>query len=1050
MKIKRLIANNISELSLEIGDDFSYGIAGLSGSGKSTLCSVVANEAIKRLATLLPKSEYRFLFGEKLNSNFSAQEIEQLPMVYYLGKSSLVSSPRSTIGTHTGIFKEIRKCFAEEYDKTLEFFSFNTSIMWCPECKGRGTTMGKECKLCNGTRYNKDINNYTIPFGQKKIDITQINDMSMEELFLNCESLKISNSKKQIIKNMIDLKVGYLSLGRIVGTLSGGEGVRVLLSEFMEECRNSLIIIDEISIGLDHNTLIDVLDRISSLGKNNQIWLIDHSDTVLNSTQKQIFFGPGSGKYGGNIVDISPRPKPVDRQITEDESKDFFTFQNLKKRNIDISSLQIPKNRIVAITGESGCGKSTLVKECIVPAMQKEYKKVACEVIGQDRNQSITSKSTISSFLDIKKRLEKFDKELQEKELGEIIDLFRKDESVYRKIKWLVDLGLDYISLNRKIQTLSTGEFQCVHLVSKLTEHSDNEMLLIFDEPSKGLSQNILNLLMSTMQNIIQETKATILIIEHNEFMLKNSDYIIDFGKRTDGVVASLEVCPNKIWQEKRFKTFVPYSKHLKSAIPKSMIGIERIEEAVDGQFLMYEHALKGVLKRISGTAQWIYGDYETENTFPVFSIDLEKQIFSKKTFLFEIAGIVNTLIGISNTQDVESFDFYSKENLCECCKGTGQIDVFDFEKTIKNENKDFWNGLLHDEIMLALKKYNYSKFKFLFKEIKKAIGISIDKPYASMNDKEKNILLYGYWNESFYDPTKKTHRKWYGLIKLIEKYMRSSSSVLKKSLVDSRKSIICPICNGSLLNHNERLDIFGKDIRELIVSSIRDNSDIFCKIPQIAEVTKILGTQVCLNQDLSELPLIQQVQLKILDIKYAHLYCYTIAIKNSAPFERYILEDLERISETNKIVLLNYEGITLTKNDILLQYEKEKKIKGGSYVYELFGFKKIITEINKIRKLLPCPYCKGQKVLKEESIFDGVDVTETPCLACKQTGISQKGLQQKIENLSVNEWINSGLEKIEKNAPISLCDISSVAKINDLNKKQIVDLVAYIGGKKC
>lgn len=78
----------------------------------------------------------------------------------------------------------------------------------------------------------------------------------------------------------------------------------------------------------------------------------------------------------------------------------------------------------------------------------------------------------------------------------------------------------------------------------------DNEILLIFDEPSKGLSQNILNLLMKMLKTVLDDSKNTILIIEHNDYILKCSDYIIDFGKRTKDDVSSLNVVSGREWAE--------------------------------------------------------------------------------------------------------------------------------------------------------------------------------------------------------------------------------------------------------------------------------------------------------------------------------------------------------------------------------------------------------------------------------------------------------------------------------------------------------------------
>lgn len=106
----------------------------------------------------------------------------------------------------------------------------------------------------------------------------------------------------------------------------------------------------------------------------------------------------------------------------------------------------------------------------------------------------------------------------------------------------LIKLGLGYLTLE-KTQTLSTGEFQCVHLVSELFANTRNpHTLFIFDEPSKGLSQNILNQFIDSIRGILQDESVSIIMIEHNRYMLESSDYIVDFGKRQNESVEHLDV----------------------------------------------------------------------------------------------------------------------------------------------------------------------------------------------------------------------------------------------------------------------------------------------------------------------------------------------------------------------------------------------------------------------------------------------------------------------------------------------------------------------------
>ena len=84
--------------------------------------------------------------------------------------------------------------------------------------------------------------------------------------------------------------------------------------------------------------------------------------------------------------------------------------------------------------------------------------------------------------------------------------------------------------------------------------------------------------------------------------------------------------------------------------------------------------------------------------------------------------------------------------------------------------------------------------------------------------------------------------------------------------------------------------------------------------------------------------------------------------------------------------------------------------------------------------------------MLREESIFDGVDVTEFPCLSCRQTGLSKKGLKEKVMGMDAEAWLNGSLNLLDGRIPDSLENISITAKISELNKKQIVDLANYIG----
>lgn len=1048
MKIEQLTVNNLKKISYVAQNEQTLAIGGLSGSGKSSFCSTISHESFRRIVTLLPKSEYRFLFGEILESIPSALSIQPLPLVFYLKRIGSSPNIRSTLATHSGLFKKIRLLFAQKYNLGSEFFSFNNAIMWCDKCKGRGSTAGVHCTICDGTRYDSNIKEYFLTLNGKSYNIIDLHGMTIQELSNFSLALNLEEVEKKKLEYLIELGLPYLSLNRIMSTLSGGETIRVLIAEFMAQCRGALMILDEISTGLDRKSLSKVLNTVRGLGSHNLIWFIDHSDTVLNSAKEKIFFGHSSGNDGGKIIEVSPRPEPIYPDIKPLDSKEYYEFLNLEKRNIKISKLEIPKHCITAITGESGCGKSTLVHECLIPYIAKKLKKISILAIGQDRNQSITSKSTISTFLGIKKFLKKYDSSIEEYNLSQILEQTKDNIDIYAMLQLLVELGFGYLTLNRTIQTLSTGEFQTIHLVSQLQNLKTQETIIIMDEPSKGLSQNILNLFMNKVRYIQQTYNVTILIIEHNEYILRCCDYIFDFGHRVESNITSLNLNTSKNWYNSLPKEQIDLQT-ITSQLPKDCTGITHKNENVDTYFLKSQEEFRGgLLKNFSQAAQWIYKDYVSDRIKPIVAIDFEEKIFSSNTFLFEIASTTNAILQKVEDSHLQKFDYYNNGNICKCCKGTGKIDSFKMSTVIANESLKFWDNLLHPEVMKALKAYNYTKIKFLFSAIQKETGLKLNTPYNKLSEQEKNVLLYGYWKNTFYDATKKTQRRWIGLIRLIVKYMRYSKGELYTQIKETTKKIICPICNGRFFNHNESVALAKTQFPDILFTNLQQATKYIGDIPQIVDFNKVLDQTFSLNMDISTLEQKKQVYLKCLDVQYAQLQGFTFVFRNLAPFLEEVQQILNKIAQNNRVILLDWDNITDTKQTIIEKLFCDRKLKENTYVYELFGFKKIITDIRTLRKKYPCPYCNGKMVLRDESIFEGVDVTETSCTSCQETGFSAEGLEQILHGHSVFTWLKSSVNEVISSTPPIISSLHLSKQISQLNKRQLIAIYKYLGDK--
>ena len=249
----------------------------------------------------------------------------------------------------------------------------------------------------------------------------------------------------------------------------------------------------------------------------------------------------------------------------------------------------------------------------------------------------------------------------------------------------------------------------------------------------------------------------------------------------------------------------------------------------------------------------------------------------------------------------------------------------------------------------------------------------------------------------------------------------------------------------GNILKHNIPLDVNGKDIRSIITSKIKENKTLLIKIPQIKEILEILDEDTFLNTDVSLLSEKKQVILKILEIKYASFLGYTIVLKNTLPFIDDIQKNINEISKNNRLFLLDYKKISCTKEEILEAYYENNKLKRTSYLYEIFGYKKISTIINKIRKEKVCQYCNGKGKLREENLYENIDITETPCSFCNETGLSIEGLNTEIEGISIKEWYYGSIDRINKDLPDELKNLSLMSKICDLNKEQLIKLKEYL-----
>ena len=269
------------------------------------------------------------------------------------------------------------------------------------------------CKACNGGRLNK----FALSVKVLDKNIFEFCSMSIleeyefiKELYLSLDDFKLKIVKQVLdeirlrLKFLIDVGLGYLTLARSSGTLSGGEAQRIrLATQIGSGLSGVLYVLDEPSIGLhqrDNDMLIKTLMRLRNIG--NTLIVVEHDEDTMNSADFIVDIGPYAGIKGGNIVvsgnldDIKNCPDSLTGQYLSGKKKievpktrrsgngEFLEIKNAHKNNLKNIDVNIPLGKIVAITGVSGSGKSTLVEDIIAEYARHELLKNKPKPTGVD------------------------------------------------------------------------------------------------------------------------------------------------------------------------------------------------------------------------------------------------------------------------------------------------------------------------------------------------------------------------------------------------------------------------------------------------------------------------------------------------------------------------------------------------------------------------------------------------------------------------------------------------------------------------------------------
>ena len=326
ISIKGAKENNLKNVNVDIPLNKLVVVTGVSGSGKSSLINEVL---YKRLASEIYNSKVVPGICKEIKG------LENIDKVVQITQDAIGRTPRSNPATYVGVFDDIRDIFANTkeakikgYDKGR--FSFNVKGGRCEACWGDGVKKIEmhflpdvyvPCEVCHGTRYNRD----TLEIKFKDKNIYEVLNMRVDEAMKFFENHPKVLNKLQVLH---DVGLGYVELGQIAPTLSGGEAARVKLAKELQKkpTGKSVFILDEPTTGLhsdDIKKLLVILQRIVDNG--DTVIVIEHNLDVIKVADYIIDLGPeGGNKLGGNIV-CTGTPEEVSKV------KESYTGQFLAK-----------------------------------------------------------------------------------------------------------------------------------------------------------------------------------------------------------------------------------------------------------------------------------------------------------------------------------------------------------------------------------------------------------------------------------------------------------------------------------------------------------------------------------------------------------------------------------------------------------------------------------------------------------------------------------------------------------------------------------------------
>ncbi len=391
-------AHNLRDVDVRIPLARMVCVTGVSGSGKSTLVEEVLYRGLLRrkgLPTPPPGACDRIEGAEKIAD------------VIFVDQAPIGSTPRANAATYMKMFDPVRRLFAATDAARLRgfspaTFSFNVEGGRCETCHGDGFEQVEMqflsdvllvCAACNGRRYGPDV----LEVEYRGKSIADVLDLTVAEaIAFFADQPEVARA----VQTLVDVGLGYLRLGQPLSTLSAGESQRIKLAAHLgrDGKAHTLFVFDEPTTGLhlhDIARLITAFDRLVERG--HSLLIVEHNLEVIKCADHVIDLGPEGGDGGGAVVAcgtpeeiaacpashtgrylrdvLAPRRRaaPATPHVARIEDRNVIRIRGAREHNLQELSLDLPRDRLIVVTGLSGSGKSTLAFDVIFAEGQRRY-----------------------------------------------------------------------------------------------------------------------------------------------------------------------------------------------------------------------------------------------------------------------------------------------------------------------------------------------------------------------------------------------------------------------------------------------------------------------------------------------------------------------------------------------------------------------------------------------------------------------------------------------------------------------------------------------------